>query len=275
MSEMTNAEITAEFEELFGGGTEPDEEEVEDQEDSEEAEESENESEETENEEDASEDEESEEEEQEEDKSEDESGSQKKTPPASDKAKANHAFAEQRLQIKKNERFIRDLGKLIGFDEKASVEDIQNKIKEALIEKDAKDNNISVDLARRLDAYESDKEELARVKLEKKVQEDFSELIDRHNLDKDAVDEFTNYLIENGKNPMLDSTVDLESEYLKLHYDDMVKAAVAEALAKEAARQKKAEEKAASGVSKGASDKGDAKITSVKELDDLFNGLDI
>lgn len=271
---MTNEEIMSEFENLFGS-SEPDEEEktaeeqTEDQTDAPEEENSEEEA--------AKEDEEKSEEPEEQagDESKDESDSQQKTQPATKQSKQNYAFAEQRLQIKKNEQFMRSLGKLIGFDDNASLEDIQDKIKEALLEKEAKENNISLELAKRLDRAEELIQENDRIKLEKKLHEDFSELIDRHNLDEEAVNSFTSYLIENGKNPMIDRNVDIEAEYLKLHYEEMVQAAVADALAKEEARRKKVEDKAASGVSKSAGDKGEQKITSVKELDDLFANTDL
>lgn len=265
---MTNEEILSEFEELFGTEDKPDEEETTEEETEETSEDT---TEETAEEEEKADDEE----EQAEDESKDESDSHKETPPATKQSKQNYAFAEQRLQIKKNEQFVRNLGKLIGFDEKASVEEIQDKIKDVLIEKTAKENNISVDLAKRLDLAEEVLQENHRIKLEKKVQEDFSELIDKHNLDEAAVNEFTTYLIDNGKNPMLDQNVDLEAEYLKLHFNDMIQAAVSEALSKEAERQKKVEEKSPSGVSKSPVDKGEQKINSVKELDDLFANMDL
>ena len=264
---MTNEEIMSEFEELFGSGK-PDEEETTEEIEEEQTDESEEEN---------SEEETAEEQEDTSEETSDESDSEEEEPVRKDtkQSKQNYAFAEQRLQIKKNEQFMRSLGKLIGFDDKASIDDIQNKIKEVLIEKEAKENNISVDLARRLDRAEELIQENDRIKLEKKVQEDFTDLIDRHNLDEAAVQEFTTYLIENGKNPMTDKNVDIEAEYLKLHYQDMINAAVTEALAKEEARKKKVEDKAASGVPKGAGDKGDVKINSVKELDDLFANIDL
>lgn len=263
---MTNEEIMSEFAELFGGSN-PDEEETPEEKTEETDEET---TEET------AEEESTDEEEQAEDESKDASDSQKQTPPVTDKqSKQNYAFAEQRLQIKKNEQFVRSLGKLIGFDETASIQDIQDKIKEVLIEREAKENNISVELAKRLDRAEEVLQENDRIKLEKKVQEDFSELIDKHNLDEQAVNDFTTYLIENGKNPMLDRNVDIESEYLKLHYQDMINDAVTAALAKEEARKKKVEDKAPSSVSKAPGDKGETKIASVSELDDLFNNMDL
>ena len=262
---MTNEEILSEFEELFGTEDKPDEEETTEEETEETSE-------------DTAEETAEEEEEKAEDEEESSEGALEDEPPApkdTKQSKQNYAFAEQRLQIKKNEQFVRNLGKLIGFDEKASVEEIQDKIKEVLIEKTAKENNISVDLAKRLDLAEEVLQENHRIKLEKKVQEDFSELIDKHNLDEAAVNEFTTYLIDNGKNPMLDQNVDLEAEYLKLHFNDMIQAAVSEALSKEAERQKKVEEKSPSGVSKSPVDKGEQKINSVKELDDLFANMDL
>lgn len=273
MDGMTNEQITAEFEELFGGGTEPDE-ETEPAED--ETTESEEETtEEAEGETEGSEDSEESEDEDGEESTEDTSDNGEPSQEAKQQAKQNHAFAEQRLQIKKNEQFIRSLGKLIGFDENASIDDIQTRIKDALIEKEAKENNISVDLARRLDRAEELIQENDRIKLEKKVHEDFSELIDKHNLDKEQVDAFTTHLMDVGKNPLLDPNVDIEAEYLKIHFQDMIDSAVADALAKEEARKKKVEEKAASGAPKGASEKEDGTVSSVKDLDDLFANTDL
>lgn len=261
---MTNEEIMSEFAELFGGSN-PDEEETAEEEKAEETptEEPEETAEET--------------TEEEGEAPEEEKPAEDNEPPAEAKkqSKQNYAFAEQRLQIKKNEQFVRSLGKLIGFDETASIQDIQDKIKEVLIEREAKENNISVELAKRLDRAEEVLQENDRIKLEKKVQEDFSELIDKHNLDEQAVNDFTTYLIDNGKNPMLDRNVDIESEYLKLHYQDMINDAVTAALAKEEARKKKVEDKAPSSVSKAPGDKGETKIASVSELDDLFNNMDL
>ena len=128
---------------------------------------------------------------------------------------------------------------------------------------------------KRLDRAEELLQENDRIKLEKKITEDFSELIDKHDLDEAQVKEFTDYLIDNGKNPMLDPTIDLQSEYLKLHYEEMVEKAVKDALAKEEARQKKVEDKAASGVTKAVTDQDDSKVSSVSDLDDVFADIDL
>ena len=270
MSLMTNEEITAEFEELFGSGSEDTEEPTEENQTTEEEPEEETTTEETSE-------EETGDEEGSEDSSEDESEEEQKKSnlDQASQSKQNHAFAQQRLQIKEQEKFIRSLGKLVGFDENASTEDIQAKIKEALIEKEAKENGISVELAQRLDRAEALLQENDRIKLEKKVTEEFSDLIEKHNLDRQGVEDFTQYLIDNDKNPMEGKEVDLEAEYLKLHFQEMIDSAVSEALAKEEARRKKVEESAPSEAPGGAKDKGEAKISTVQELDDLFNSMDL
>lgn len=270
MSDMTNEEIVAEFEELFGGSSTDDEEQPAEDEVQETQEETDTADEEN--------PEETAEEDQAQDESEDESDSHKETPPATNdnqQSKQNHAFAEQRLQIKKQNTFIRNIAKLIGFDETATLEQIQDKVHDVLLEKEAKDNNISVDVMKRLERAEDLIQENDRIKQEKQVTENLADLIEEHDLSKEDVDTFVAYLIDNNKNPMLDPSVDLKAEYLKLHYKDMVAAAVKEALDKEADRKKKVDEQAASGVSNSVSDKEPSKIESVKDLDDLFNNMDL
>ena len=263
MSVMTNEEITAEFENLFASSA-PDEEAPADEPEDQVSEEEQPE-------------ETVEEPEQAEDESQDESDSQEETQPAEDKkqSKQNYAFAEQRLRIKKQDDFIKNIGKLIGMDASSSLDDIQEKVKEALLAKEAKEQNIPVDILKRLERAESLIQENDQIKLEKKVTESFTDLIEEHSLSKEDVDAFTQYLIDNDKNPMLDANVDIHAEYLKLHYKDMVNAAVQEAVAKEQARQKKVENSSASGVPKSNSDKSEKKVESVKDLDDIFAGMDL
>lgn len=266
MSDMTNEEIVAEFEELFGGSSTDDEEQP-----------AEDDVQETQEETDTADEENPEEtaEEQDETSEEKEEDPKADEPKDNQQSKQNHAFAEQRLQIKKQNTFIRNIAKLIGFDETATLEQIQDKVHDVLLEKEAKDNNISVDVMKRLERAEDLIQENDRIKQEKQVTENLADLIEEHDLSKEDVDTFVAYLIDNNKNPMLDPSVDLKAEYLKLHYKDMVAAAVKEALDKEADRKKKVDEQAASGVSNSVSDKEPSKIESVKDLDDLFNNMDL
>lgn len=271
---MSNEEIAAEFETLFGSG----------EEDSEETD--------TSSEEGASEDDSSEStdtsSEESEDETDDESSdenaedeedeeSEEEAEPEKDKQKArqNYAFAEQRQQIKKQNDLIKGLGKLIGL-ENSSVDEIGDKLKEVLLEKESKEQNVSVDLLKRLERAEEILQENDRIKLEKNVTESFSKLIEKHGLDQDQVDEFTDYLISEGKNPMEDPNVDIHAEYLKLHWEDMLESAASQAVEKEQARKKKVSEKSSTKTPDGAGDSDDdTKVDSVKSLDDLFDKIDL
>lgn len=263
MSEMTNAEITAEFEALFGGAAVDDQPAPEDVEEPETPEEE-------------APEEESVDEEQAEDESQDESDSQEETQPApTPQSRQNHAFAEQRVQIKKQNDFIRNIGRLIGFDENAKLEDIQQKVAEVLLEKQSKEQGIPVEILQRLERAESLIQENEQIKLEKKVSEDFADLIDEHSLTDSDVEEFTQFLIENGKNPMIDRNVDIKAEYPKLHMSDIISKAVDAALKKENDRKQKVDEHSPSETPKSPGAKDEATITSVKELDDLFDGMSL
>ena len=272
VEKMSNEEIAAEFETLLGGGSEEEdfetseEEEIEGETSEESEEESESESE----------SEEEEDEESEEDNEEEESEEQPSTSVDKQKSRQNYAFAEQRQQIKKQNDLIKGLGKLIGFDDKASVDEIGDKLKEVLLERESKEQNVPVDLLKRIEKAEEILQENDRIKLEKNVTEAFADLIEKHGLEQEQVDEFTDYLISEGKNPMEDPNVDIHAEYLKLHWQDMLETAAEQAVQKENARKKKVSEKSSTKTPASADEGGDdSKIDSVKSLDDLFDKMDL
>lgn len=257
---MTNEEITNEFNDLFGADSDedtPEETPTEDDtpDEEEEPEESEEETE----------DEEAEEESEEEP---DEKPEDKK------QAKQNYAFAQQRQQIKAQEKFIKGLGKLIGMED-AKTEEIQNRIQEVLLEKQSKEQNVPVEFLQRLEKAEAIIQENQEIKLRNQVQDAFAELVEKHSLEPEQVEEFTQYLIDNDKNPMEHPEIDIASEYLKLHYDDMVKAAVDAALDKEKKRQEKVDSKSASATPGGGGDPGETKVETVADLDKLFGSMDL
>ena len=263
---MTNEEIISDFDSLFGDNSEEDieenpteEEEIEEEEESEEEEDEEEDSEED------SEDEESDEEDEEEEDSEED----KK------KARQNYAFAQQRQQIRAQEQFIKNLGKLIGMDN-AKPEEIQNKVQEVLLEKQSKEQNIPVEILQRLEAAEAIVQENQAIRRQTEVQDSLAELAEKHDLDSDEIMEFTQYLIDNDKNPLDHPEIDLAAEYLKIHYEDMVQAAVDKALGKEKERQKKVEDKGASPAPDGnGGPDEDGKIDTIEDLDKLFSSMDL
>lgn len=255
---MSNEDITNEFEALFST-EETEEETVEDP--TEETEETEEET-------------ESEEEETEEEQPEEESEEEKEKPDTKKQSQQNYAFAKQRQQIKAQEKFIKNLGRLIGM-ENANTEEIQNRIQEVLLEKQSKEQNIPVEILQRLERAEAIVQENQAIKLQNEVQDSFAELAEEHSLSADEITEFTQWLIDNDKNPLEHPEVDIAAEYLKLHWQDMLKAAADEALEKEKTRKDKVKEKSPTPNPDGKGEPGDEKINTVADLDKLFNGMDL
>ena len=257
-----NQDIIAGFEELFGSSSEESEveetvEETEQVEDSEDVEEAEDTTEET-------------EEEQEEEKPEE-------TPEDKQKSRQNYEFARLRTENKKQANLLKSLGKAIGLDPKATAEEVADKVTEILLQKEAKEKNIPVEIMQRLQELENIAAENTRVKIENKTQKAFTDLAEKYNLNTEALTSFANELAENGKNPLDGVEVDIEAEYIKLHHADIVKAAVDAALNEETQRKKKVDEHAGSKVPGSSTDPGDGekKIESVADLDKYFSSLDL
>lgn len=263
---MTNEEISQEFENLFGDSEEEQPEETPEEETPEE-----NEDEKTD---DESDDEEPPEDKASDDSSEDEEPPEDPSPEDKKKAKQNYAFAQQRQQIKAQETFIKNLGKLIGMDN-AKPDEIQNKVQEVLLQKQSQEQNIPVEILQRLQNAEAIIQENQEIKRQNEVQSSFADLVEKHGLSQEDVSEFTQHLINEGKNPLDNPNVDIHAEYLKLHFDDMLKSAVADAVKKEQQRKDKVKDHGSEKVPGGGGTPDDKKINSVKELDDLFGGMDL
>lgn len=263
---ISNEEIMAGFEELFADESTEESEEIE--EETEETEEVE--TEESEEDEGTEESEEDSEEESEEDKPED-----KESPEDKQKKKQNFEFARMRTENKKQAALLKKMGEVLGMDPKATPDQIAERFEQALLEKEAKEKNVPVELLQRLQELESIAAENTRVKIENETHKAFTDLAEKYELDSAALTEFATYLAQNGKNPLDGVEVDIESEYIKLHHADIVKAAVDAALAEEGKRKKKVEEHASSRTPGSSTDPGDsgAKIETVADLDKYFASL--
>jgi len=261
MAGISNEEITNEFDTLFGDPSDDEEIDETSTDDDEKPEEEEPE-------------EEKSEEEEEEKPEDDDSEEKPEEPEDKKKAKQNYAFAQQRQQIKAQEKFIKNLGKLIGM-EGAKTEEIQNRIQEVLLEKQSKEQNVPVEILQRLEKAEAIVLENQEIKLQNQVQNAFADLVERHSLEPEQVEEFTQYLIDNDRNPMEHPEVDIAAEYLKLHYEDLVKAAVDSALNKEKERQDKVKDKSPTATPGGGGDPVETKIETVADLDKLFSSMDL
>ena len=188
----------------------------------------------------------------------------------------NYAFAEMRNKLKAKDTFIEDLAASIGLDSKLSTDEKQAKIKEAILQKQAKESGIPLETLQRLEVLEARDRQYQLTQRQQQTQDAMAGLIEKYDLDNEAVESFVQQLVEDGKNPLEVDGVDLETEYLKLNFQTIVQREIDSAVQAERDRSKKATSKAASAADTGHNDgASDKKINSVKDLDDLFNGMDL
>lgn len=192
------------------------------------------------------------------------------------RAKQNYAFAELRTKVKRQEALIKNLGKVIGLDPNTSIETVANKVEELITRKEAKDANVPEELYTRLKQLESIAQESEKVKREKYVSDAFMSLAEKYELTSDEIVEFAGALADNGRNPLEVEGVDIESEYLKLHQQDIINKAVQAALNAEDDRKKKVENHASSSSASGRdADNEGGEIKSVSDLDKMFSEIDL
>ena len=188
----------------------------------------------------------------------------------------NYAFAEMRNKLKAKDTFIEDLAASIGLDSNLSTDEKQAKIKEAILQKQAKESGIPLETRQRLEVLEARDRQYQLTQRQQQTQDAMAGLIEKYDLDNEAVESFVQQLVEDGKNPLEVDGVDLETEYLKLNFQTIVQREIDSAVKAERDRSKKATSKAASAADTGHNDgASDKKINSVKDLDDLFNGMDL
>ena len=188
----------------------------------------------------------------------------------------NYAFAEMRNKLKAKDTFIEDLAASIGLDSSLSTDEKQAKIKEAILQKQAKESGIPLETLQRLEVLEARDRQYQLTQRQQQTQDAMAGLIEKYDLDNEAVESFVQQLVEDGKNPLEVDGVDLETEYLKLNFQTIVQREIDSAVKAERDRSKKATSKAASAADTGHNDgASDKKINSVKDLDDLFNGMDL
>ena len=188
----------------------------------------------------------------------------------------NYAFAEMRNKLKAKDTFIEDLAASIGLDSNLSTDEKQAKIKEAILQKQAKESGIPLETLQRLEVLEARDRQYQLTQRQQQTQDAMAGLVEKYSLDNEDVESFVQQLIEDGKNPLEVDGVDLETEYLKLNFQTIVQREIDSAVKAERDRSKKATSKAASAADTGHNDgASDKKINSVKDLDDLFNGMDL
>lgn len=262
---QTDADIIAEFEDLFGGSqsqedNEPDDTDTQTEENpDEEADES---------------------EEYEEDSEEDESGEddedssqEQKTPVKDNGKKQKEAFYKMRTTLKAYENLFGRLSTLFDLSETGDPQEVVAKIEEAITQREAEQSKIPVEFLQRMQEMEKKLAQTESIERETRVTDELANLGEKYDLSEEAMEEFLFDLSEDGKNP-LENDVDLEAEFLKRHINEILETARNEGTQQENERKDKIKKKAPGSLpDKKDSSGGKDKIETISDLNSFLDTL--
>lgn len=188
--------------------------------------------------------------------------------------KASEVFAKMRVENTKYERTFKDLLGLLGVDTaNAKVEDLNQLLQDKVLEAKAEKEKVPMELLKKLDILEQDRQsrELADVRTQALV--GFQKVKDRFGLDDEGLKDFAVELRADGVDPFVTRDIDLESVYIKKHFEDLLKAAEQKGIQSEQARAAKAGNSSTPNLKKGKEDTAvdDQKVDTFAELSKWFS----
>lgn len=196
--------------------------------------------------------------------------------PSNKEDKRNHAFAELRNQNKAQAQLIKQLGEAIGLGADTPQDVVAQKVQEVLLQKQSKEQGIPVETLREIQELRELAQQNKSLKLQQDTANTLTTLSNKYDLSSEELSEFTDYLIEHDKNPLVIEGVDIEGEFLKSQHERLVQKAVDKALQADKERRDKADKHAAgTQPGKSGSNPEPETINTVKELDAYFNSLEL
>lgn len=199
-------------------------------------------------------------------------------PTASDNTKKlNEAFARMRVQNTQYEKTLKGVASMLGLEMKDNPDDLLQALQEKIVDDQAKKQNVPPELLKRLDELEQDKHNRELNDIRTQAFLGFQKVKDRFGLDDDTLQEFATELQLDGINPFI-TPVDLESAYIRKHFDDIVTAAKEEGIKEEQARAAKASANSSTPSTKqGVQSNTDSSdnIKTVADLNKWFNSQSV
>lgn len=152
---------------------------------------------------------------------------------------ANRAFAEMRVKTQKYEKILKSLGNLLGAQDPNDPDAILNLVQEKVLQAQAKQQNIPVELLQKLDLLEAESQERQRAALTQQALIGFQNVKNQFGLDDKGLDAFADELAQNGINPFAQQ-IDLVKVYRDFHFEDIIAKEVQKAVEAERQRALKA-----------------------------------
>lgn len=185
--------------------------------------------------------------------------------------KANEAFAQLRVENKKYQNMIKGIATLLGV-RSDNPDDIIGSVQKAITQAQAKQQGVPPEMLARMAKLEEDNRAFMQNEIRKNAYLGFQNLKDKFSLDNNSLNDFANVLVNDGLNPF-ETHVDLETEYIKRNYKNLMAQAEERGAKKEAERAARARNQGTSpSTTQGGEDNtGVEKITSVYDLDKWLN----
>lgn len=152
---------------------------------------------------------------------------------------ANKAFAEMRVKTQKYEKTLKSLGNLLGAQDVNDPDAILNLVQEKVLQAQAKQQNIPVELLQKLDLLEAESQARQKDALTQQALIGFQNVKNQFGLDDKGLDAFADELAQNGINPFAQQ-IDLVRVYRDFHFQDIIAKEVQKAVEAERQRALKA-----------------------------------
>lgn len=193
------------------------------------------------------------------------------TKPEPTSTPANRAFAELRVKTQKYEKILKSLGNLLGAQDPNDPDAILNLVQEKVLQAQAKQQNIPVELLQKLDLLEAESQERQKAALTQQALIGFQNVKNQFGLDDKGLDAFADELAQNGINPFAQQ-IDLVKVYRDFHFEDIIAKEVQKAVEAERQRALKAAKESttpgsATGVGGGTTP---SQIKTAAELENWF-----
>ena len=187
-----------------------------------------------------------------------------KPEPEADKAQQAFIYLRQQNQSFKNT--LKGVAEILGIDPKASEADMIAALQAKVVEGQAQNANVPVEMLQRLQTLEAKNAEIERSERERVTLLGLQQVKTQFGLEDKDLTKFTQDLIAAGMNP-LEADVNLIDTYKSMHFEDLMQKAIADAVAKEQARSAKAASTSSTPDPKrGDPGSGDGKITTQTQL---------
>ena len=185
-------------------------------------------------------------------------------PPEPDKAQQAFIYLRQQNQSFKNT--LQGVAEILGIDPNAGEADMLAALQAKVVEGQAQNANVPVEMLQRLQTLEAKNAEIERAERERVALLGLQQVKTQFGLEDKDLTKFTQDLIAAGMNP-LETDVNLIDTYKSMHFEDLMQKAIADAVAKEQARTAKAASTSSTPDPKrGDPGSGDGKITTQTQL---------